>query len=421
MNPRTLAPLVSLLLLVTGSLPMRSADWPSWRGVDGAGISAEKGVPLKWSRTEGIHYSVEIPGKGASSPVVAGNRVYLTTQTDDTAEHLLALDARTGALIWDTEVGRGKVKAHNLHNMATPTPATDGNHIWVRFGTGLVACVDKSGKLVWERNLSKEFGEYNANHGLGTSPMLDQGRLYIACMHQGPSYLLALDAATGKTLWKKDRNLGPKDEAQDSYSSPIFVRSGRKTQLVLEGAEAVNSYDPATGAELWLHGGLKVPHAYGRTIAGPAAGEGVVVVVASGFQNQGFTIALNDKGEGSRPESERLWTCKKFSPDCSTPAVYRGKVFFVRDDGMASCLDLKTGTPHWQERLFSANVKVSPVAAEGRIYFTSGQANCYVVKASEKFELLATNELNEYTVSTPAISGGHLFQRTEKHLYCIGK
>ncbi|HAM71644.1 MAG TPA: serine/threonine protein kinase, partial [Verrucomicrobiales bacterium] len=137
--------------------------------------------------------------------------------------------------------------------------------------------------------------------------------------------------------------------------------------------------------------------------------------------NQGFTIALNDKGEGNRPESDRLWTCKKFSPDCSTPVVYRGKVFFVRDDGMASCLDLKTGTPHWQERLFSANVKVSPVAAEGRIYFTSGQANCYVVKASEKFELLATNELNEYTVSTPAISGGHLFQRTEKHLYCIGK
>lgn len=409
------------LTLIFSALCLPAADWPCFHGPDGLGVSSERGLPLKWSKKENIAWHLPLAGKGASSPVVVGGRVYLTSQTDDTGLHVLAVDARDGRLLWDKEVGKGKAKAHQLHNMATPTAVADAERVWVRFGTGLVVCLDAEGKVLWERALGKELGEYNANHGMGTSPMLREGRLYVATMHQAPSYLLALDAKTGKDVWKKERNLGPKDEAQDSYSSPIFVKAGRSTEVVLAGAEAVNAYDPVTGSELWFHGGLKVPHPYGRTISGPAAGDGVVVVVASGFQNRGFTIGLKAEGSGQRPESDRLWTCTKFSPDCGTPIVYRGKVYFMRDDGIASCLDAKTGEAHWQERLYTANVKVSPVAADGYVYFMNGQGNTAVVKAATQLEVVATNELNETTLCSPAISGGRIYLRTEGGLYCVKK
>ena len=271
-----------LLIFILGNLPTRllAADWPCWRGPDGLGVSAESNLPSQWSKEKNIAWKISLPGKGASSPIVLGDRVYLTTQTDDTGLHVLANDANRGDIIWDREIARGKLHANNLHNMATPTAVSDGKRIWALFGTGDLACLDSNGEVIWSRNLVKEYGDYKTNHGYGSSPMLLDGRLYVACMHQGPSYLLAMDAMTGKNIWKKDRNLEPKDEAQDSYSSPIFRRSQGRAQIVLAGAESVNAYDPATGEQVWISDGLKVPHPYGRTIAGPTAGDGVVVAVA---------------------------------------------------------------------------------------------------------------------------------------------
>ena len=289
------------------------------------------------------------------------------------------------------------------------------------FGTGDLAALDKQGKIGWQRNLVTEYGKYNFNHGYGSSPILQNDRLFVVCMHQGPSYVLAVDINTGKNIWKKDRNLEPKDESQDSYSSPLFARAGMRTQLIVAGAESIDAYDAANGEEVWRLAGLKVPHPAGRTIAGPAAGERTIVVVASGFQNRGYMTALRPGGHGKLSETNRLWTYSKFSPDCPTPVIYRGNVFCIRDDGMASCLDLKTGEPQWQERLFSENVKVSPVAADGKIYFTSNQANCVVINADKKLDILATNKLNEPTLATPAISDGKIFIRTDSHLYCVTK
>jgi len=402
-----------------GLHPLAAADWANWRGPNGLGVSAEKNFPVHWSKSHNIAWTAALPGKGASSPIVVGERVYLTTQTEDSGLHVLAFDRKTGQLLWDRSIGQGKLPANKLHNMATPTPVSDGQHIWAMFGTGDLACLEPDGSVVWQRNLVKEYGEYKTNHGYGSSPMLYDGKLFIACMHQGPSYLVAVDAATGKNAWKTERNLGPKDEAQDSYSSPILVQTGGKTEVVLAGAESVNAYNPADGQQTWIAGGMKVNHPYGRTISGPAAGQGVIVAVASGFQNRGFTLGLKAGGHGEFTESDRLWTCNKFSADCPSPVIHDGNVFFIRDDGMASCLDLKTGAPHWQERLFSANVKVSPVAAGGKVYFTSGQGNCVVVKAAPKLEVLATNQVNEATLSTPALAHGNLFLRTEEKLYCV--
>jgi outer membrane protein assembly factor BamB len=409
--------LLSFAILSLPSSTLHAADWPCWRGPDGLGVSVEQNLPSEWSQTKNLAWKTEIPGRGASSPVVVGDRVYVTSQTPDTGLHVIAVDRRQGGIVWDREIAQGRLPANNLHNMATPTAVSDGARVWAMFGTGELACLDSAGKILWQRNLVKDYGPFKTNHGYGSSPMLDSGTLYIACMHQGPSYLLALDATTGRDAWKKDRTFDVKEEAQDSYSSPIFVRLDGRMEVVLAGAESVNGYDPKSGVQHWICNGMKVPHPYGRTISGPTAGEGMLVAVASGFQNRGFTFGLKAGGSGDISGSHRLWTCTKFSADCPTPVIYRGMVFFIRDDGIASCLDLKTGQPHWQERLFTANVKVSPVAGDGKIYFLNGQGNCSVVKASPKLEVIATNELKETTLSTPAISGGALFVRTEERLY----
>jgi outer membrane protein assembly factor BamB len=405
-----------LLVLVHASLilPSSAADWPCWRGPDGLGVGHETGLPVSWDKEKNIAWRSEIPGKGASSPIVVGERVYLTTQTEDLGLHVLALDRAMGHLVWDREIGRGKLHANGLHNMATPTPVSDGEHVWAMFGTGDLACLSRAGDVVWHRNLVKEYGGYQFNHGYGSSPMLDDGKLFIVCMHQGPSYVLAVDARTGQNVWKKERDMGLDDEAQDSYSSPIFLREQGRTQVVIEGAESVTAYNPASGEKLWSRGGLKVSHHAGRTISGPTAGEGVVIAVASGFQNRGYTVALSP-GETGR----KLWTQTKYSPDCPTPVIFGGNLFMLRDDGNVSCLDLRTGEPRWQERLFSENVKVSPVVGDGKVYLLSGRANCTVAKAGPVFEPLATNQMNQATLSTPAISHGALFLRTEGFLYCV--
>jgi len=405
-----------LCIFATSLIPGSAADWPCWRGPDGLGVSHETGLPVAWATDQDIAWKIEVPGKGASSPIVVGERVYLTTQTEDLGLHVLAIDRASGRLVWDREIGRGRLHANSLHNMATPTPVADGNYIWAMFGTGELACLDLSGRQVWHRNLVKEYGEYKTNHGYGSSPMLEDGNLFIVCMHQGPSYVLALDARTGTNVWKKDRNQELDDEAQDSYSSPIFLRDHGHTQMVIEGAETVTAYEPTNGAQLWSSGGLKVPHHAGRTISGPTAGEGIVIAVASGFQNRGYTVALSPEAKDG--VSRKLWTQSKYSPDCPTPVIYAGNLFMIRDDGNASCLDLKTGEPRWQERLFSDNVKVSPVVGDDKVYFLSGRGNCTVVKATPTFEVLATNRLNQATLSTPAISHGALFVRTEGYLYC---
>jgi outer membrane protein assembly factor BamB len=413
-----ISPFAFVLLL---ALNLKSADWPAWRGRDGTGVSLEKNLPSEWSKDKNIKWEVDLPGKGASSAITHGSRVYLTAQGEDTAQYLIALNQKDGQVIWQKQITQGKLKSHNLHNMATPTPVTDGKNVWVMFGNGELACVDLNGNIVWNRNLVKEFGEYKTNHGYGSSPVLDDGKIYVACMHQGPSYLIAVDAKTGKTVWKKDRNLGPTDEAQDSYSSPFVLKSKGSSAILLQGAEAVTASDPKSGETKWTFGQMKVPHPYGRTISGVTATEGTVLAVASGFQNRGYTVAIKPDGKGDVTSSHKLWSQAKYSPDCPTPLIYQGYVYLIRDDGMASCLDLKSGEPAWQERLFSENVKVSPVAGDGKVYFTSGQANTAVVKAGPKFERLSRNQLNDVTVASPALSNGHIFLRTEQKLYCIGQ
>lgn len=410
------AHLIYLPLLTISLLNLSAADWPGWRGPQTHGISSERNLPLTWGPGTNLAWQVEPPGKGASSPVIIGDRLYLTTQQDDDSLRVLAYDSANGALRWNQSVGSGRGRTHDLINMATPTVAAEAQHVWAFFGTGLLVCLDKDGKTVWQRDLAKAHGALNTMWGTGTSPILHDGKLLLAIMHQGPSYVLAVDATTGADLWKTPRDHGAKDEAKDSYSSPTLATVDGRTQLIVSGGDHLDAYDPATGERLWANGGLEVPHPYGRTISSPTAAGDLVLTVASGFQNRGHVLAVRAGGK----EKEQLWTSSRYSPDCPSPVIYNGYAFTLRDDGNAQCLDLRTGEAHWQERLFSENVKVSPVAADGRIYFLSGRGNCVVVQADQTFEVLARNEFNEDTLAAPAIAHGRIYLRTSKTLYAIG-
>ncbi|MBI1175891.1 PQQ-binding-like beta-propeller repeat protein [bacterium] len=409
----------SYLLFVASMGVTCAGDWPGWRGPQAHGVSIEQNLPIHWGPQSNIVWRAEVPGKGASSPVVVGRRLYLTTQMPDTSLHVIAYDPIEGNLLWDKEVGSGTAKTHELINMATPTTAADDQHVWALFGTGLLACLDRDGHSVWSRDLSKVHGDFDTLWGMGTSPILHDGKLFLAIMQQGPSYVLAINAASGIDLWKTSREHGATKENRDSYSSPTLATVDGHTQVIVSGGDHLDAYDPDTGDRLWVSGGLSVPHPYGRTIASPTAAGDFILTVASGYQNRGHLMAMRAHGKGEDVLDQRLWIKSRYSPDCPSPVIYYGYAFTLRDDGIAQCIDLRSGEAYWQERLFAENSKVSPVAGDGRIYFMSGRGNCVVVKADKEFKVIARNELNEDTLAAMAVANGRFFLRTTKALYAI--
>lgn len=415
------APRFGLLLLASLPVTVFAADWPGWRGPQAHGVSIEQKLPVNWGPHSNICWQADVPGKGASSPIVFGRRLYLTTQLADTSLHVLAYDPLEGNLLWDKKVGAGTAKTHEFINMATSTAAADEQHVWALFGTGLLVCLDKDGNLTWERPLDRVHGPFNTLWGMGTSPILHDGKLYLAIMQQGPSYVLAINAANGMDLWKTMRELGATHENRDSYSSPTLATVDDRTQVIVSGGDHLDAYDPDSGERIWVSGGLEVPHPYGRTIASPTAAGDFVLTAASGYQNQGRLLAMRARGKGTNTLEERLWINSRYSPDCPSPLIYFGLAFTLRDDGIAQCMDLRTGEACWQERLFAENSKISPVAGDGRVYFLSGRGNCVVVAAAKKFEVVARNHLDEDTLSALAVADGRLFIRTAHRLYAIGK
>src|SRR5690606_38789234 len=239
---------------------------------------------------------------------------------------------------------------------------------------------------------------------------------FVVCMHSGPSYVLAIDKRTGERLWKKPRDLPCVGEATDSYSTPVIARHGDRTMLVVAGADHVNAYDPATGDELWISSGLKIEHEYGRSIASPTFGNGVVVAPSPNFGNLGRIIAVPVDGRGEITEKRR-WAFEKASPDCPTPLVDEGLVYMIRDDGVATCVDLVTGKQAWQNRLFRNEVRASPVAGDGKVYFVSTRGEVVVLEAGREGKELARNRLPaQALIATPAIADGRLWVRTRDKL-----
>ena len=429
MTYRTLISTLMLSLILC--LSCQAAEWNQFLGSTGQGVSSEKNLPTQWSSTQGIRWSIPLAGQSNSSPAVTSKRIDLTTQKKDKSLWIISIDRATGKLLRETRVGQGNLVAKgpaNLyahrHNAATPSPVADENHIWAFFGNGLLVCLEaKTGQVVWQRDMVKDYGAYDITFGMGSSPRMWGNLLYVSCMTKGVSYVVALDKNTGKQTWKTERKLPAKDDGPDAYSTPAIFQHNQHSALLISGSDHVTAYDLKNGKQIWVSSGLDIASPYGRIIASPVSAAGVVVATSAnpGGGGLGHVMALGTDGHGDVTQSQQLWKLSKTTPDSSTPVCYQGNVYLVTDKGIATCLDLKSGKQHWQKRLPQGPYHASLVAGDDRVYFLSTDGTCSVVSSKKDGKVLSTNKLEGTFYATPAISGGAVYLRAYERLYAIGK
>jgi outer membrane protein assembly factor BamB len=415
-----LRPLPALAASCLAAAPLLAADWPQWRGPELRGTSPEKGLPVKWSAGEGLAWKLALPTGGGATPIVLGDRIFLNVAEGDTVS-LWCLDRKNGTVAWKQPLGSSAGHAHKKHNMSTPSPVTDGKRVYAMTGQGALKGFDLTGKELWARDLQKEYGPFGTNWGYGSSPLLYEGLLYVPVLHgmktDEPSYLLGVEAATGKTRFRVERVTKAHTESPDAYTTPTVARRGEKAEIVVTGADAVTGHDPASGKELWRATGLNPEdNPYQRIVASPVAA-GDVVVAPTRVKPM---LVMKAFGSGDVTKSAVLWSYDR-GPDVPTPATDGTLLYVVTDKGLLSCMDLATGKTHYgPERLRMGTYSSSPLLADGKLYLTNEDGVTSVVKAGTTFEVLAENVLDGFTVSSPAAASGQIFIRTASHLYAIG-
>jgi outer membrane protein assembly factor BamB len=436
--------LTTIIVLMVMANAAFSDNWPQWRGPNGNGVSKETGLPVRWSKNE-IIWKAPLKGLGVSSPIIWGDRIFITSQIgrgalrdgshptlargqeaaaekpmsnkavagEDPKQAYFLIEAfhRTdGRRLWEYRItAEGPLPpVHQKHNLASPSPVTDGELIYVWFGTGQLAALSMDGKLVWQRHLGKENSPFEVNWGHASSPSLYRDLLILLCDHTPAAYLLALDKKTGKEKWKVDRGKG-----LQSHSTPTVVKGPAGDELIINSSERIEAYEPATGKLLWQTGEAN------RFPIGVPSAEGGVIYTSRGYRSGPYmAIRLGGRGDITRTHVE--WLVPTGAPYISSLLHYQGLIYMANDAGIATCVDAKTGERVWQERIegiFSA----SPVAGDGKVYLLSETGETIVIEAGRQFRILARNQLDERMVASPAISGGQIFIRTDEHLYCIGK
>lgn len=405
-------------------------DWPQFRGPDGTGASPAKNVPLTWSPTNHLVWEVSLPGRGRSSPVVMGDRVWLTLAVErdvvrkrigpddmQSAEHValeaLCLDLRTGEVLWRTRLFEVEHPdpVHWFNSWATPTPVIAGDRLYCDFGTfGTAALEAATGQVLWKTRLPLDH-----QVGPGSSPVRHENALILVRDGRDAQYVAALELETGKEVWRTARPpLGEvSPNMKKSFVTPLLVQFNGKPLLLSPGAQWVVAYDPATGREYW-----RARHGTGFSIgSGPVFADGTVFFSTGCMRPQ--LLAVRADGEGDVTATHVLWKSMRQVPVMSSPVLHEGNLYYVSDEGMASCVDARTGEAHWQERLNQAHL-ASPLLAEGRVYFFGREGQTTVVRAAPKFEQLAVNSLEGTVIATPALLDGTILLRTDTHLHRIG-
>lgn len=417
MRKRILLALVIALLAID---VIRADNWPQWRGPYLNGTSTEKNLPVRWGTEDNVTWKLTLPSWSGSTPIIWGERIFLNIAEGDDL-YLWCIDRSKGAVIWKKRLGGGNTKMRK-QNMSSPSPVTDGKNVYVMTGTGVFKGFDFNGNEQWARDIQKDYGHFGLNWGYASSPLLFEDSLFVPVLHgmktDDPSYLLRIDRKTGKTIWRVERPTNAIRESPDAYTTPALLRYGNTVEIVITGGDCVTGHDPATGKELWRANGLNPDNnpAY-RIVASPVVYEGVIYAPTRVRP----LLAIKAGGRGDITESHRLWSFQN-GPDVPTP-VTDGKYFYVVDDrGIMWCLEAKTGQTIWgPQRVKPGTYSSSPVLADEKLYVTNEDGLTTVVKAGPKFEVLAENNLNDYCLSSPAISDGQIFMRTAQTLYCIGK
>jgi outer membrane protein assembly factor BamB len=416
----------------------QTANWPQWRGSDGNGISAAAGLPTEWSDSKNIRWKTAIPGRGHSSPIVWGKRVFLTTSVEgpiipgaeavrhirrgeeyrhpdsEGADHsyalkLFCLEVETGKLIWEKIVYEGTVydNRHKKNTYASTTPATDGKYIYLSFEAEGLYCYDFEGKRIWKTSLGKIA---KGGMGPGTSPVLFENLVILQCDQEygESSFIAAVDKKTGKEVWRVARS------HRRSWATPLLVKTAKRTELVASGAESVIAYDPATGKELW-----RAPGVVSNPIPSPVAANELVFVSAGSEAKRAYAIRLGGAGDLTNT-TNMVWSYDKGTAYVPSPILYGDYLYLLTDAGALTCLEATTGKVVYQARLpVAAKFTASPVAFEGKLLIVSEDGDGFIMRAGSTPEVLSVNSLGEPVYASPAIAGGRILLRGASNLYCI--
>jgi outer membrane protein assembly factor BamB len=426
--------------IVTSGVLLSAADWPQWRGHLNTGASADARLPLTWSDTDNIAWKTRLGGVGVSSPVVVGGRVFVTSQigvgnsatgprlgqgadaspterslsntgaSGETIRFLVeAFDRTNGRRLWTHELNAegSAPRTHDKHNLSSSSPATDGQRVYAMFGTGQIIALDMSGKPIWTRNLARDFGAFDINWGYSSSPVVYRNTVILVCYQPSASYVIALDTATGKQVWKVDRPSGVL-----SYSTPLIVPAAKGDELVVNSSVGVEALNPANGESLWR---FNEPNNFPIPVALFADD---VIFFSRGYRSGPYG-AIRPGLRGDVAESQLAWHVGTGAPYISSFVYYEGLLYMAGDVGVITCIDAKTGERVWRHRLDGV-FTASPVAGDGKIYVLSEAGETTVFKAGRQVEVLAKNAINGRVLASPAISGGRLFLRTDDALVAVG-
>lgn len=402
-----------LIVVVLGvATGVKADNWPQWRGPQGTGVSSEKSAPLTWSATENIKWKVPLPGDGNSTPIIYGDKVFVTCATDKGGKRTLYCFARAdGKELWKAEVAfSGNEPTHETNPYCSASPVTDGEKVVVSHGSAGVFCYDMNGKELWK----KDVGSFDQIWGNSTSPVLVKNLVILHCGPGTKSFVAAFDLATGEQRWRIDPPSAQNKTAGEfrgCWSTPILVEEGGKTQLVLNLPERLMGLDPETGKEVWSCGGLGA-----LQYASPLVGDKVIVAM-SGYNGPAIGVARG--GQGDVTTSHRLWLKTEKNPQrVGSGVMVDNHIYILQDSGQCWCIDAATGEMKWEQRL--GGTWCSMVAVAGRIYVSDTTGRTWVIEPSPAAcKTLAENKLNETTRSSLAVSDGQIFCRTYKHLYCI--
>jgi len=412
--------IISLVVAAT----LSAENWPQWRGPELNGVAAATGLPVKWSTTENIAWKLPMPGRSGSTPIIWGENIFLNVGTADATGdlELWTLDRANGSVRWKGHIAGGN-HTQRKQNMSSPSPVTDGQTVWVMTGVGVLKAFNFQGKELWARDIQKEYGQFGLNWGYASSPLLHDGDLFVQVLHgmktDDPSYVLRVDGKSGKTKWRVERHTKAITESPDSYTTPALLQYGQSTEIVISGGDVVTGHDPASGKELWRMDGLNPENnPFYRIIASPLVVNDIVIAPT----REKPMLAIKAGGRGDITKTHRLWSFDN-GPDVPTPVSDGTLLYSVTDRGVAYAVDVQTGkVVYGPQRLRPDSYSASPVLADGKIYITSeNEGLTSVYRAGPSFELLAENPLNDYCLSSPAMSEGQIFIRTTGHLWAVGQ
>jgi len=427
------------LFALFGSAALAGDSWPGYRGPSADGRSDSRGLPTTWSETENVRWKTAIHGRGHSSPIVLDKQVWVTTADEvagektgppmkgappanpvkEVALFAICVDRGTGKVVHDIRLGteHNPQYCHPFNSYASSTPFIEPGRLYAHFGSLGTWCVDTAtGKVLWERR------DLKCDHfrGAASSPVVNGELLYLIFDGADVQYVVALDKATGKTVWKTDRQIDYGTDNGDykkAYATPALFDIKGRPELVCPSATCTIAYDPKTGAELWRirHGGM-------NGSARPVMAEGLLFLTSGHDKN---LLAFAPGATGLVPPSAVKWRTKKDVPTRPSVLVDGGLLYMVSDTGLASCLDAATGKVYYAEQRLDGEFSASPVLADGHIYYCNQIGKTFVVPVGKTFEVIAENRLGEARnvgfMASPAIAGDALYLRTTTHLYCVGK